>query len=64
MPAMTTSHSPNRNHLLAALPTEVGAAVVRRGELLLTASTGGQVPGLARALRTAWASRSCSTKCI
>ena len=26
-------------------------AVVRRGELLLTASTGGQVPGLARALR-------------
>jgi precorrin-2 dehydrogenase/sirohydrochlorin ferrochelatase len=26
-------------------------AIVRRGELLLTASTGGQVPGLARALR-------------
>jgi precorrin-2 dehydrogenase/sirohydrochlorin ferrochelatase len=26
-------------------------AVVRRGELLLTASTGGTVPGLARALR-------------
>jgi len=26
-------------------------AVVRRGDLLLTASTGGQVPGLARALR-------------
>jgi precorrin-2 dehydrogenase/sirohydrochlorin ferrochelatase len=26
-------------------------AMVRRGELLLTASTGGQVPGLARALR-------------
>jgi precorrin-2 dehydrogenase / sirohydrochlorin ferrochelatase len=26
-------------------------ATVRRGELLLTASTGGQVPGLARALR-------------
>ncbi|HEX4270101.1 MAG TPA: NAD(P)-dependent oxidoreductase [Rhizomicrobium sp.] len=26
-------------------------AVVRRGELLLTASTGGRVPGLARALR-------------
>lgn len=26
-------------------------AVVRRGEMLLTASTGGQVPGLARALR-------------
>jgi precorrin-2 dehydrogenase/sirohydrochlorin ferrochelatase len=30
-------------------------AVVRRGELLLTASTGGQVPGLARALREALA---------
>ena len=28
-------------------------AVVRRGDLLLTASTGGQVPGLARALREA-----------
>jgi precorrin-2 dehydrogenase/sirohydrochlorin ferrochelatase len=26
-------------------------AIVRRGDLLLTASTGGQVPGLARALR-------------
>src|ERR1700733_3900470 len=26
-------------------------AILRRGELLLTASTGGQVPGLARALR-------------
>lgn len=26
-------------------------AIVRRGELLLTASTGGQVPGLSRALR-------------
>jgi precorrin-2 dehydrogenase/sirohydrochlorin ferrochelatase len=26
-------------------------AIVRRGELLLTASTGGQVPGLARTLR-------------
>src|ERR1700748_1077947 len=26
-------------------------AIVRRGELVLTASTGGQVPGLARALR-------------
>ncbi len=26
-------------------------AVVRRGDLLLTASAGGQVPGLARALR-------------
>lgn len=32
-------------------------AVVRRGELLLTASTGGQVPGLARALREALASQ-------
>jgi precorrin-2 dehydrogenase/sirohydrochlorin ferrochelatase len=30
-------------------------AVVRRGDLLLTASTGGQVPGLARALREALA---------
>ena len=30
-------------------------AIVRRGELLLTASTGGQVPGLARALREALA---------
>ncbi len=30
-------------------------AVVRRGNLLLTASTGGQVPGLARALREALA---------
>src|SRR3569623_101375 len=30
-------------------------AVVRRGELLLTASAGGQVPGLARALREALA---------
>ena len=29
--------------------------MVRRGELLLTASTGGQVPGLARALREALA---------
>jgi precorrin-2 dehydrogenase/sirohydrochlorin ferrochelatase len=26
-------------------------AIVRRGDMLLTASTGGQVPGLARALR-------------
>jgi precorrin-2 dehydrogenase/sirohydrochlorin ferrochelatase len=30
-------------------------AIVRRGELLLTASTGGQVPGLARRLREALA---------
>jgi len=30
-------------------------AIVRRGELLLTASTGGQVPGLARQLREALA---------
>jgi precorrin-2 dehydrogenase/sirohydrochlorin ferrochelatase len=30
-------------------------ALVRRGELLLTASTGGQVPGLARVLREALA---------
>ncbi len=30
-------------------------AMVRRGDLLLTASTGGQVPGLARALREALA---------
>jgi precorrin-2 dehydrogenase/sirohydrochlorin ferrochelatase len=32
-------------------------AIVRRGDLLLTASTGGQVPGLARALREALADR-------
>jgi precorrin-2 dehydrogenase/sirohydrochlorin ferrochelatase len=32
-------------------------AVVRRGDLLLTASTGGQVPGLARALRESLASQ-------
>jgi precorrin-2 dehydrogenase/sirohydrochlorin ferrochelatase len=30
-------------------------AIVRRGDLLLTASTGGQVPGLSRALREALA---------
>jgi precorrin-2 dehydrogenase/sirohydrochlorin ferrochelatase len=30
-------------------------AIVRRGDLLLTASTGGQVPGLARALRESMA---------
>ncbi len=30
-------------------------AIVRRGDLLLTASTGGQVPGLARAMREALA---------
>ena len=29
--------------------------MVRRGDLLLTASTGGQVPGLARAMREALA---------
>jgi precorrin-2 dehydrogenase/sirohydrochlorin ferrochelatase len=32
-------------------------AIVRRGDLLLTASTGGQVPGLARALRESLADR-------
>jgi precorrin-2 dehydrogenase/sirohydrochlorin ferrochelatase len=32
-------------------------AIVRRGELLLTASTGGQVPGLARALRESLAEK-------
>jgi precorrin-2 dehydrogenase/sirohydrochlorin ferrochelatase len=32
-------------------------AIVRRGELLLTASTGGQAPGLARAMREALASQ-------
>ncbi len=32
-------------------------AVVRRGDLLLTASTGGQVPGLARALRESLAAQ-------
>jgi precorrin-2 dehydrogenase/sirohydrochlorin ferrochelatase len=32
-------------------------AIVRRGDLLLTASTGGQVPGLARALRETLADR-------
>jgi len=33
-------------------------AIVRRGDLLLTASTGGQVPGLARALRESLANSS------
>jgi precorrin-2 dehydrogenase/sirohydrochlorin ferrochelatase len=32
-------------------------AIVRRGDLLLTASTGGQVPGLSRALRESLADR-------
>jgi precorrin-2 dehydrogenase/sirohydrochlorin ferrochelatase len=32
-------------------------AIVRRGDLLLTASTGGQVPGLARVLRESLADR-------
>src|SRR5476651_2014932 len=32
-------------------------AIVRRGELLLTASTGGQVPGLSRVLRESLAER-------
>lgn len=32
-------------------------AIVRRGELLLTASTGGQVPGLSRALRESLAAQ-------
>ncbi|HEY4077314.1 MAG TPA: NAD(P)-dependent oxidoreductase [Rhizomicrobium sp.] len=32
-------------------------AIVRRGDLLLTASTGGQVPGLARALRESLSDR-------
>jgi len=32
-------------------------AIVRRGELLLTASTGGQVPGLSRVLRESLADR-------